>query len=61
MLALRPLSTGDVFLVLLVGIAVWWLSELAQRRPGEVVDGPQSEAGDSGDPKTAETESASIS
>lgn len=60
MLALRPLSTGDVFLVLLVGIAVWWLSELAQRRPDEVVDGPQSEAGDSGDAKTAAVEGGSI-
>ena len=36
LLALRPLSTGDVFLVVLVGIAVWWLTELAQRRPGEI-------------------------
>lgn len=33
LLALRPLSGGDVFLVLFVGLIVWWLSELAQRRP----------------------------
>lgn len=35
LLLLRPLSAGDVFLVLIVALLVWWLTELAQRRPEE--------------------------
>jgi len=35
LLALRPLTGGDLALVLLLGLAVWWLAELAQRRPDE--------------------------
>jgi hypothetical protein len=35
LLSLRPLSAGDIALVLLIGLAVWWLAELAQRRPDE--------------------------
>jgi len=34
--ALQPLTGGDVFMVLAVGLVVWWLTELAQRRPAEV-------------------------
>ena len=37
LLLLRPLGIGDVLLVLLVGLVVWWLCELVQRRPGETV------------------------
>jgi hypothetical protein len=33
LLLLRPLSAGDIFLVLIVWLIVWWLVELAQRRP----------------------------
>ena len=32
---LRPLSVGDVLLVLVVWLVVWWIFELLQRRPGE--------------------------
>ncbi|MEU1973596.1 hypothetical protein ABZ477_18210 [Microbacterium sp. NPDC019599] len=34
--ALRPLSVGDVFLVIIVSFAVAWLLELLQRRPEEL-------------------------
>lgn len=33
---LQPLGAGDVFMVLIVGLVIWWLAELAQRRPDEV-------------------------
>lgn len=33
--ALRPLSAGDVFLVLIVALVVVWILELLQERPGE--------------------------
>ncbi|WP_375384960.1 hypothetical protein [uncultured Microbacterium sp.] len=32
---LRPLGAGDITLVLVVGLLVWWLTELVQKRPGE--------------------------
>ncbi len=35
LLLLRPLGAGDIFLVLVVWLFVWWLTELAQQRPGE--------------------------
>ncbi|WP_345802132.1 hypothetical protein AAIB33_03235 [Microbacterium sp. AZCO] len=35
--ALRPLSAGDVFLVIIVAFAVAWLLELLQKRPDELV------------------------
>ncbi|WP_457100499.1 hypothetical protein [Microbacterium sp. P5_E9] len=35
--ALRPLSTGDVFLVIIVAFVVAWLLELLQKRPDELV------------------------
>jgi len=35
LLLLRPLGVGDVALVLVVGLLVWWLTELVQRRPAE--------------------------
>ncbi|MFD4959247.1 hypothetical protein [Microbacterium sp. NPDC058389] len=35
LMLLRPLSVGEVFLVLIVWLLVWWLFELLQRRPGE--------------------------
>lgn len=38
LLLLRPLSVGDVILVLIVGLLVWWLCELVQRRPDETTD-----------------------
>ena len=38
LLLLRPLGIGDVLLVLLVGLVVWWLCELVQRRPDEVTE-----------------------
>ena len=34
--ALRPLSTGDVFLVIIVAFVVAWLLELLQKRPDEL-------------------------
>lgn len=33
LLALRPLSIGDVALVLVVALLAWWVAELAQREP----------------------------
>jgi len=38
--ALRPLSAGDVFLVLIVAFAVAWILELLQHRPEELVEAP---------------------
>lgn len=38
LLPLRPLGVGEVLLVLIVGLVVWWLLELAQRRPVETVE-----------------------
>lgn len=35
LLLLRPLTVGEVFLVLIVWLVVWWVLELLQRRPGE--------------------------
>lgn len=35
LLALRPLTFGDLVVVLVVGVVVWWLTELVQRRVGE--------------------------
>lgn len=35
LLALRPLSIGEVVLVLLVALLVWWIAELLQSRPEE--------------------------
>ncbi|WP_194397996.1 hypothetical protein [Microbacterium atlanticum] len=35
LMLLRPLSVGDVFLVLIVWLVVWWIAELLQRRPEE--------------------------
>lgn len=35
LLLLQPLGVGDVILILIVGLVVWWLCELVQRRPGE--------------------------
>jgi hypothetical protein len=40
-LLLRPLGVGDVALVLVVGLLLWWLAELVQKRPAdntEIVD-----------------------
>lgn len=39
LLALRPLSIGDVVLVFVVGVVVWWLAEVAQQRPDELTGG----------------------
>lgn len=50
LLTLRPLSTGDVFLVLGVGLAVWWLTELAQRRPEPSPALPSPDAATAADP-----------
>jgi len=36
LLALRPLTVGEIILVLIVGLIVWWLAELVQARPDEV-------------------------
>ena len=36
LMLLRPLSVGEVFLVLIVWLVVWWVFELLQRRPEEV-------------------------
>jgi hypothetical protein len=33
LMLLRPLSVGEVFLVLIVWLLVWWVTELLQRRP----------------------------
>jgi hypothetical protein len=35
LMLLRPLSVGEVFLVLIVWLLVWWVFELLQRRPEE--------------------------
>ncbi|WP_349427075.1 hypothetical protein [Microbacterium sp. LWS13-1.2] len=35
LMLLRPLSVGEVFLVLVVWLIVWWVFELLQRRPEE--------------------------
>lgn len=35
LLALRPLTVGDIVLVLVVSLLVWWLAELVQRRDDE--------------------------
>ncbi|MDQ7880141.1 hypothetical protein Q9R08_19275 [Microbacterium sp. QXD-8] len=35
LMLLRPLSVGEVFLVLVVWLVVWWVFELLQRRPEE--------------------------
>jgi len=37
LLALRPLTFGDLLIVLVVTLVVWWLTELVQRRPDEGV------------------------
>ncbi|GAA5025412.1 hypothetical protein ACFQRL_12990 [Microbacterium fluvii] len=37
LLLLRPLGFGEVVLVTVVALFVWWLMELAQRRPGEAI------------------------
>ncbi|WP_454129950.1 hypothetical protein [Microbacterium aurum] len=36
LLLLRPLSVGDVVLVLVVSLIVWWLVEVLQRHPEDV-------------------------
>ena len=36
LLLLRPLPVGDVVLVLVVSLIVWWLVEVLQRRPEDV-------------------------
>lgn len=35
LLLLRPLGAGDIALVLVVGLLVWWLAELVQKRPAD--------------------------
>ena len=40
LLALRPLSIGDVSLVLIVALLAWWATELAQSEPDVVVSAP---------------------
>lgn len=35
LMLLRPLTVGEVFLVLIVWLVVWWIVELVQRRPAE--------------------------
>lgn len=35
LLALRPLTVGEIILVLVVALLVWWLAELVQERPDE--------------------------
>ena len=45
LLALRPLSIGDVSLVLVVTLLAWWATELAQSEP-EVVEAAPGEAED---------------
>ncbi|GAA2989076.1 hypothetical protein GCM10010460_26920 [Microbacterium terrae] len=37
LILLRPLSLADVFLVVIVWLVVWWLTELVQVRPDEAV------------------------
>lgn len=51
LMLLRPLSIGEVFLVLIVWLVVWWVSELLQRRPEEVaaVDAARVEPADDAD------------
>lgn len=44
LLLLRPLGAGDVFLVLVVGAVVWWLTELVQKRPDDAVPDEASDA-----------------
>ena len=35
LLALRPITLGEIVLVLVIALLVWWLAELLQRRPDE--------------------------
>ena len=37
LLLLKPLSGGEIALVLIVGLAAWWLAEILQHRPGDDV------------------------
>jgi hypothetical protein len=52
LLALRPLSIGDVSLVVIVALLVWWATELAQLRP-------ETDAHGSGDAEAVGTEGSS--
>ncbi len=57
---LRPLSAGDVLLVLLVGLLVWWVCELVQRRPDAVAaEEPIEAPTDTADAPLAEAPGAS--
>jgi hypothetical protein len=65
LMLLRPLSVGEVFLVLIVWLVVWWISELLQRRPDEAAAGAttETEAGaptDAGDPGTSDADTLVI-
>ncbi len=55
---LRPFGTGEVLLVLVVGLLVWWVCELVQRRPDAAADALEAAAGtpaaDEGAPGSAD-------
>lgn len=44
LMLLRPLTVGEVFLVLIVWLVVWWLIELLQRRTDEVAASADAQA-----------------
>ncbi|WP_019180550.1 hypothetical protein [Microbacterium yannicii] len=59
LMLLRPLSVGEVFLVLVVWLVVWWVTELLQRRPDDSVADPAlSDAADEVRPQGATADAA---
>jgi hypothetical protein len=59
LMLLRPLSVGEVFLVLVVWLVVWWVTELLQRRPDDSVADPAlSDAADEVTPRGATADAA---
>lgn len=58
LLALRPLTVGDVVTVLVVGLLAWWAAELAQQRPGEHEPAETLPSGSEPAPDAAEPPSA---
>ncbi|WP_426324792.1 hypothetical protein [Microbacterium sp. E-13] len=55
LMLLRPLSVGEVFLVLIVWLVVWWVFELLQRRPEEAAAVAAASAADADDADFADT------
>jgi hypothetical protein len=66
LMLLRPLSVGEVFLVLVVWLVVWWVFELLQRRPEEaaaaavLAEEAAAAAGASGSAPVVDTEADTV-